>query len=541
MKKTILMHISLTLVVILASCATDYKRWPLGGIADRISPTITFYTPQEGSLNQDKNITAEIEFSEFIDYNSTRNAITISPYSVQQKSKIIWYEKSVKIEFAGLGDDQTVLVVVNTSLSDLRKNNIKTNFILNFSTGEKIDKKELSGNINGAIIGENIEQINYSKLKVNLYRKDEFLPYKINEMNPEYSVGVSDDMSYQFTNISADNYVPLVFYDKNNNSKLEIENEYLSLAQLVDLNANDEQNLDFALAKSDTISPFISEVTQIEKNILKIELSEDIVLKENIISTIAQDTSSVNFEEFYDPNVKGFIYIRSNDIDFTKEMIISLNNIADTYGNVINEKMRSKTVFIADTLKEEKIKITPDFKTNVHLDQNIRFGFNRIEPDSIFIELISNVDSSIIKLNDIVIKRPFISEIDLAKKNITEGKYSIVVKHGTKKIFSRNVTIDKELGYGSISGKIENSAIGANLIFQNCESKDLSSIKYGVVSDYKIQLRPGKYICAGYLDDNKDGLLSIDVNELKIEKAVFLKDTVLVRKNWESGDINFDF
>ncbi|MCK5760629.1 MAG: Ig-like domain-containing protein, partial [Candidatus Delongbacteria bacterium] len=193
MKRTILIHISIILAIILSSCATDYKRWPSGGIDDRVSPTITFYTPQEGSLNQDKNITAKIEFSEFIDHNSTRNAITIFPYSVQQKSKIIWYEKSVKIEFSDLKKNQTVLIALNTSLSDMRKNNIKTNFILNFSTGEKIDKKELSGHINGAIIGENIEQMNYSKLKVNLYRNDLFSFYEINNINPEYSVGISDD------------------------------------------------------------------------------------------------------------------------------------------------------------------------------------------------------------------------------------------------------------------------------------------------------------------------------------------------------------
>ena len=528
-------------MLILASCATDYKRWPSGGIDDRVSPTITFYTPQEGSLNQDKNITAKIEFSEFIDHHSTRNAITISPYSVQQKSKIIWYEKSVKIEFSDLEDDQTVLIALNTSLSDLRKNNIKTNLILNFSTGEKIDKKELSGHINGAIIGENIEQMNYSKLKVNLYRNDLFSSYEINNINPEYSVGVSDDMSYKFTNISADNYVPIVFYDRNNNSKLEMKDEYLSLAQLVDLNNNDKQNLDFTLTKSDTIPPFISEVNQIEKNVLRVEISEDVILKGKMISTITQDSSIIDFDEFYDPKINEIVYVRSNDIDFTKEMIINFNNITDIYGNIINEKMRSKIVFIADTLKKEKIKIIPDFKTNIHRDQNIRFDFNRIEPDSIFIELVSNIDSSITKLDDIVIKRPFILEIDLAKKEITEGKYSIAVKHGAKKVFSRNVTIDKELGYGSVSGKVENSTIGANLIFQNCESKNLNYIKYGIISDYKIQLRPGKYICAAYLDKNKNELLSIDLSQLNIERAIFRKDTILVRKNWESGDINFDF
>ncbi|MCK4979403.1 MAG: Ig-like domain-containing protein, partial [Candidatus Delongbacteria bacterium] len=289
MRRITLIHISMILAIILSSCATDYKRWPSGGIEDRISPTLTFYTPQEGSLNQDRDITAEIEFSEFIDHASTRNAITVSPYSVKQKSKVTWYEKSVKIEFSDLEDDQTVLIVVNTSLRDLRKNNIKDSFILNFSTGNKIDKKELSGNITGAIIGESIEQINYSRLKVDLFKKDEFSFYEINNINPEYSVGVSSDMSYKFTNVSSGNYVPVVYYDKNNNSKLETNEEYLSFSKLVDLKNNDIQKLDFTIANSDTIPPFINQVTQIEEDILKIELSEDIISNGNTISTITQD------------------------------------------------------------------------------------------------------------------------------------------------------------------------------------------------------------------------------------------------------------
>ncbi|NOR45812.1 MAG: hypothetical protein GQ534_09530 [Candidatus Delongbacteria bacterium] len=545
MKKMIVVYISLILAIILSSCATDYKRWPLGGEPDRISPRITFHTPQAGSLNQDKDIIAEIEFSEFIDYGSTRNAITISPYSVQKKSKITWYEKSVKIEFSDLEDDQTVLIALNTSLKDLRKNTIKNNFILNFSTGEKIDKKEFSGNITGAIIDRYIEKINYSKLKVNLYKMDEFSPFKINDINPEYSVGVSEDMTYKFTNISADNYVPVVFYDKNNNSKLEIESEYLSLISSVNLKDNDQQQIDFALAKSDTISPFIKEVTPIENNILKMDLSEEIILKENIISTIIQNDSIIKFEEFYDPAVKGKIYIRSKDLDLTldvtKEIIINLNDITDLYRNIINEKMKTKTIFIADTVKKEKLKVSSGFKNSIFKDQKIRFNFNWIEPDSLSIELISSLDSAITTLNDITIKRPFISEIDLTQKDIAEGKYSIVIKYGNKKIFSKNVNIENELGYGSVAGKVENATIGANLIFQNCDNKSKSNVKYGVTSDYKIQLRPGKYICAAYLDENKNELLSINLSQLNIEKAVFRKDTILVRKNWESADINFDF
>ncbi|MDA3886955.1 MAG: Ig-like domain-containing protein [Candidatus Delongbacteria bacterium] len=542
MKAQFFIYMSIIMMLVLSSCATDYKRWPSGGIEDRIAPIITFHTPQAGSLNQDKDITAEIEFSEFIDYGSTRNAITISPYSVQKKSKIIWYEKSVKIEFSDLKDDQTVLIALNTSLKDLRNNTIKNNFILNFSTGEKIDKKEFSGNINGVIVDKYIEKLNYSKLKVNLYKMDEFTPYVINDINPEYSVGVSDDMTYKFTNISADNYIPVIFYDKNNNSKLEMENEYLSLSSFVNLKDNDEQKIDFTLAKIDTIPPFIEEVTQIEKNILKMDMSEDIsILKENIISSIIQNDSILKFEEFYDPAVKAKIYIRSKDLDVTKEITINLNEITDRYGNLINEKMKTKTVFIADTVKKEKLKVSSNLKNIVYKDQKLEFNFNWIQPDSLLFELISSIDSSITILNDIVVARPFISEIDLPQKQIIEGKYSVVVKYGNNKIFSKNFSVENELGYGSVAGKVENAGTGANLIFQNCDNKINSNVKYGVTSDYKIQLRPGKYICAAYLDANKNELLSINLNHLNIEKAVFRKDTILIRKNWESAEINFDF
>ncbi|MDA3837839.1 MAG: Ig-like domain-containing protein [Candidatus Delongbacteria bacterium] len=541
MKKSILKNISLAIILILASCATDYRRWPLGGEADRISPSITFHTPQSGSLNQDKNITAEIEFSEFIDYGSTRNAITISPFSAQEKSKIIWYEKSVKIEFSDLDDDQTVLIALNSSLMDLRKNNIKNNFILNFSTGEKIDKKEFSGNINGAIIDDNIENMNYSKLKVNLYRQADFLFYRINKINPEYRVGVSSDMSYKFSNISSDIYVPVVFYDVNNNSKIELENEYISLTGSIDLKSNEKQKFDFTLAKSDTIPPFISEVTQIEKDILQIELSEKVNLNKNMLSSIIQGRSAIEFQEFYNEKAENKLYIRSKELDVTKEIMITLNDLIDPYGNTINDKMKTKTVFIADTVKKQKLRVTPNFKEKIYNDQSIAFNFNWIEPDSIQIELINSLDSSIAILNDMVVEKPFISEINMSDKVFTEGKYSIAVKYGEKKIFTKNINIENDLGYGSVSGKVKNSSTQANLIFKNCDNSSQSDTRYGVTSDYKIQLRPGRYICGAYLDDDSNELFTIDIKQLNCEKSVIRKDTILVRKNWESADINFDF
>ena len=541
MKKLIFKYIGLALILTLASCATDYKRWPLGGEPDRISPRIAFHTPQAGSLNQDKNITAKIEFSEFVDYGSTRKAITISPFSVQEKSKITWYEKSVEITFSDLDDDQTVVIALNTSLADLRKNNIKNNFILNFSTGNEIDKKELSGNINGAIIDNSVADLNYSKLKVNLYRNVDFLFHGINKLNPEYSVGVSSDMTYKFTNISADNYVPVIFYDSNNNSKLELENEYLSLVGSIDLKTEDQKKLDFTLAKSDTIPPFIKEVTQIEKNVLQIELSENVNLRDKMLSSVIQGESAIEFQEFYNENIKDKFYIRSKELDVTKEISITLDGLKDPYGNVINDKMKTKTVFIADTVKKQKLRVTPNFKENIYNDQKIAFNFNWIEPDSLFIELISSVDSSITELNDMVITKPFISEMDLKKKVFTEGKYSIVVKYGEKKIYSKNINIKNDLGYGSVSGKIENTAAKANLIFKSCDKIEQNRTEYGITADYKVQLRPGKYTCAAYLDDDNNKLFTIDLKQLNLEKSVIKKDTILIRKNWESGDINFDF
>ncbi|MBN2788686.1 MAG: Ig-like domain-containing protein [Candidatus Delongbacteria bacterium] len=541
MKIKIFKYISMISMIILVSCATDYRRWPSGGIEDRISPTITYFTPEIGSLNQDKDIVAEIEFDEFIDYASTRNAITISPYSAQDRSRITWYEKSVKIEFSELGEDQTVLIVVNTSLSDLRKNTLKNNFILNFSTGSKIDTKEFAGKVDGAIINKKIEFLNYSKLKVNLYRKGDFRFYDINKINPEYSIGVSSDMSYKFTNVSADNYVPVVCYDKNNNSKIELDDEYIALTDVIDLKTNDKLDHDFTLAKIDTIPPFIKDIVMKESDILEIVLSENVKNIKNILSEITQTDNVIEYEELYDIDIRDKFYIKSNNLDISKEITVVLNEVTDIYSNSINEKMRSKSVFVGDSVKRSILRINSDFSSSIFNDQKIAVKYNLIDPDSLFIELISNVDSSIINLNDIAEKKLFKTEIDLSKKVIEDGKYLLAVKRGEKLIFSKNVNLESELGYGIVSGVMEGSSGSVNIIFQNCKNTNLSYCENVQTTDYKIKLRPGKYLCAAYEDTNSDGIFSLDHNQKSMERSVFLKDTVLVRKNWESGDINFKF
>ena len=121
---------------------------PDGGPEDKIPPELISSNPEEGSL---RFIGGEVKlkFSEYIDEKSVQSAIQISPV-LDPPVEIKYNDDEIILLFPEkLLPNQTYVITINRNLKDERKVAIKQSIQIAFSTGDIIDKGEITGQIYG--------------------------------------------------------------------------------------------------------------------------------------------------------------------------------------------------------------------------------------------------------------------------------------------------------------------------------------------------------------------------------------------------------
>ncbi len=136
----------LCLALLCQSCAM--RRAPSGGPEDKTPPRVVRTFPRPDSTNVRSLPYIEIEFNENVDRNSLREQVGMMP-EPPGGFEIKW--KGGKILRVVLKDsldpNQTYIVNVGTELRDYRGNRLKAPVVITFSTGENIDRGQISGQI----------------------------------------------------------------------------------------------------------------------------------------------------------------------------------------------------------------------------------------------------------------------------------------------------------------------------------------------------------------------------------------------------------
>ncbi|NUQ81611.1 MAG: Ig-like domain-containing protein [Bacteroidetes bacterium] len=127
----------------LASCAN--QQYPGGGPVDTEAPTIEATTILSGTTRFTSDRIG-FRFSEYMDKNSVRNALFISP-SVGQDFELTWSGRDMDLRFKKpLRDGVTYVVTLGTGAKDYRAGNPMAQSVqLAFSTGETIDSSRIRG------------------------------------------------------------------------------------------------------------------------------------------------------------------------------------------------------------------------------------------------------------------------------------------------------------------------------------------------------------------------------------------------------------
>ena len=133
------------ILLFISRCANQLP--PGGGELDFIPPEITEVYPVDGTTNfNDDHF--EIEFSEYVDKRTFKDALFISP-NIEGGLDYEWTGTSVSVEFLKpLDKDVTYTITVGTDLVDLNnKNRMRSSYTFSFSTGNEIDRGMISGRV----------------------------------------------------------------------------------------------------------------------------------------------------------------------------------------------------------------------------------------------------------------------------------------------------------------------------------------------------------------------------------------------------------
>jgi len=118
---------------------------PGGGEADLIPPKIVS-TYQENRTTGFGDNYFEIEFSEYVDKRTFKDAIFISP-PVDGNLEVSWTNRYARVFFPSeLRPDMTYSISIGTDVVDYNnRNRMDSAFTFAFSTGEKIDNGKIEG------------------------------------------------------------------------------------------------------------------------------------------------------------------------------------------------------------------------------------------------------------------------------------------------------------------------------------------------------------------------------------------------------------
>ena len=290
---------------------------------------------------------------------------------------------------------------------------------------------------------------------------------------------------------------------------------------------------------NDTDPPFITNVSGSENNIIKIGFSEGIKFNPGIIENVRINDEPEEFDIFPDTEDQKIVWIRTKELVPNDIVTITSGNISDHFGNMISEEFRTRKHTVSDSIPAKDFKIGSKLPSSINSDGRLRLKTNNFMNDSVSISFLNLKDSTELPLD--LIKQPYNITVVIQRSGAAEGEHELMIRLSDSLMAKQKILVTEELGYGSISGSIDGSrSSGLVILLKPVKGGEKNAVQ-AVPGEYKIEARPGKYLCAAFEDKENKVVFGHDIIKENTASAVFYPDTVLVRKNWETSEVDFKF
>lgn len=552
--KEVIKYISILFLVLLtAHCANQLP--PGGGEVDKIPPKIINIYPSDGTTNYTDDY-FEVEFSEYVDKRSVKEAIFVSP-ALEGNISLDWSGKSVTVNFPGqLKENTTYNITIGTDVADFNnQNKMAEAYNFSFSTGDKVDRRTITGRV----FSEKPQGV---LLFAYLNPEDTLNP---SSGKPDYISQAGIDGSYKIPGLAAGNYRIFAVQDEFRDLLFQPEQDVIGVPFKDVVLAEEDtlyKGLDFFIFKIDTVKPRLLTSVMTDKNHLLLSFSEEIA---------PSSVSSANFS-LYDSTAKNQIqplYAYKN-INKPVEVILSFQNnfsegnllyvfadsVKDKSGNIYYNEVNSVTVAVrADTINPMIARMptnqSPDF-----VNPEFRFSFN----DGIDSVKVKNnttyTDTSGKKINYNIVFEDDASFIITTAEKLEPVKDYIIKFNlsgisdaaGNKKdtvIQYRFKTISG-LDFTGLTGRIENIDFVNNpmLILQGLDAKKIIYSKNISANKFSFErVEPGTYRLWAYYDRDSSNTYTGGYHYpfKPSEEFSVYKDSINLRPRWAVTDLIFLF
>lgn len=319
------------------SCAAIQS--PSGGDKDIVPPFIVSTVPENGQINfSDQKVT--LIFSEYLNSNSIKNSIKITPKIIPEPT-LIFKGKKVIMNFNGpLEKDQTYIISINKNLEDEHNVRLKESKQVAFSTGSYID----DGSIAGKVYYSDEGSVNLWRLTADKNIDNFFTTV------PDYTYDISNSGVYEFKYLSQGDYIVSLVNNAFAGRVLDPKNTQYSLSWYPKINIGKEishKNVNIYMGvKNKTIK--IDEINWLNGGWGNIKFSNNIY---NMIPLRFYNESdkSLKNDIFIDPVDKKILHFFIHDISDTFTLI-RCDGFYDSYGYYIDSlKVKIKAEAFTDT------------------------------------------------------------------------------------------------------------------------------------------------------------------------------------------------
>lgn len=540
-----------TSLMFLISCANQLP--PGGGEVDKIPPEIISSYPQDGTIDYDKDF-IEIEFSEYVDKRSFKEALFISP-AIDEQLEISWSGKSVEIVFPnGLKNNLTYVVTIGTDVVDVNnKNRMANSYSFSFATGNKIDKRTIDGSVYGKDIeGTFIFAYKYS---------DDTTKYL--SKKPDYISQVGKNGSYKLNGLAESVYRIFAVKDQLRDFIFQAEQDLIGIPykdiSLIGVDSS-FTGLNFYLQKIDTLSPRLISTIMTDRNHILVSLSEEcdssIYNSQNYFIFDSTSNATLNIEYCYKGNTKKdeMILVQKNELNPSNRYYLFAKKLKDLNGNIFNNDWRELIISDkSDTTAPKLFKKIPEQNSAIDfIGAKIVFYFddalqnkqikNAIQfsdtlKNKIPFEIYFPDDATLVvkPLSDLKPDKKFEIKLDLSKViDAAENK--------TDSIYTHKFSTISGIEFTGLSGKITTTKENLVLVLQGLKNQNNFYItKPDKTSNYSFQrIQPGSYALWYYVDEDSSG--SYDYGwpspYRNSEEFYYYQDTIKLKSRWSITDFN---
>lgn len=553
-KNYLILLLFLFAILILAGCANQLP--PGGGEIDKIPPEIIYSYPENETINF-KDDYIELEFSEYVDKRSFKDALFISP-AIDEQLEISWTGKSVEIVFPkGLKDSLTYVVTIGTDVVDVNsKNRMENAYSFSFATGDKIDKRS----INGKVFGNSVEGTLIFAYKFT----DDTTKYL--SKKSDYVSQIGKDGSYKLSGLAESTYRVFAVKDQFRDFLYQADQDLIGIpSKDIPLLGVDSSysGLDFFLMKVDTIKPRMLTTVMTDQNHFVVTLSEECdsatYRADNfqIIDSTTNQTLPIEYLYHTKAKREEFILINKNKLNPENNYYLLAKILHDLEGNIFENELSSFTVSDKqDTTAPKLLRTNPnrngsiDFKNpDVQLFFDDAIDNNDLKSAIEFNDTSkNNVAFNLMRIDDATISlKP---EIDLKPEKDYEIKINLnyfndAAGNKVDSIFTLKFQTISGIEFTGISGKVTSSKNNIVVVLQ--DSKDLKTF-YTAVPDktsfYSFErINSGTYSMWMYSDNDSSKTFDYGYPEpfRKSEEFYVVPDTIKLRPRWSVTDYDVVF